>query len=123
MNGLAQITIDAQPVVLKFGMPALRRIMLKMTEQPLIAGEHYTELGLCHVLYAGYLNACAMKDLPAKIPFELFYEYVENGEDEAIKQEIISAMQSFEDSKFVKETIGKKKATMTNHPSHSTGMN
>lgn len=123
MNGIAQITLDGQTVVLKFGMPAVRRIMLKMAEQELMTGDFYTELGLCHVLYAGYLNACAMKDEPPKIPFETFYEYVENGEEVSITQEITVAMRSFEDSKFVKDTLDKKKAATakTNHvPSTGT---
>lgn len=122
MNGLAQITIDGQPVVLKFGLPAVRRIMLKMAEQDLMDGDYYTEIGLCHVLYAGYLNACAMRDEIAKIPFQSFYEFVENGDDDLIKQEIVSAMRSFEESKYVKDALGKKKAatSQSNHV-RSTG--
>lgn len=116
MNGLAQLTIDGQTVALKFGMLALRRIMRKMNEQELTEGNYYTELGLCHVLYAGYMNACAMKDVPADIPFETFYSFVENGDDDRIKQEIISAMRSFEESKSVKDALDKKKAMTMNHP-------
>lgn len=123
MNGIAQITLDGQTVVLKFGMPAVRRIMLKMAEQELMTGDFYTELGLCHVLYAGYLNACAMKDEPAKIAFETFYAYVENSEEGASQEEIVSAMRTFEESKFVKDALGKKKVVTakTNHlPSTGT---
>jgi hypothetical protein len=109
MNGLAQITIDGQPIVLKFGLPALRRIVEKMTQYELIENDQYNELGLSHILYAGYLNACAMKDVPALLTYETFYELIENAEDEATKDEIIGAIRSFEESKFVKAGMAKKK--------------
>jgi|GEM_PF-4209776 len=110
MNGLAQITVDGQALVLKFGLPALRRIFEKMAQYDLLSGEDYNELGLSHILYAGYLNGCAMKDTLATIPYESFYNLVENIEEETIKREVIAAMQVFEDSKYIKLAFGKKKA-------------
>lgn len=121
MNGLAQITVDGQQVVLKFGLPALRRIYEKMKEHRLVdEAEQYNELGLCHILYAGYVNACAMKDKPATIPFEEFYNYVEGADDEAVKEEIISAIRIFEDSKYVKD-LHKKKAVTSPSQLNQTG--
>lgn len=111
MNGLAQITIDGQPVVLKFGLPALRRIREKAATIEFITGAQYNELGITHILYAGYLNACAMKDLPAAIPFESFYEFVDEFQDESVKNEIVSAIRAFEDSKYLSEDFSKKKVT------------
>ena len=109
MNGLAQITIDGQPVVLKFGMPALRRIVEKMQQYQLITGNQYNELGISHILFAGYVNHCAMRDMPPVIEYERFYSFVEDAEEDVF-QEIITAIRSFEDSKYVKETFDKKKA-------------
>lgn len=121
MNGLAQITIDGQLVVLKFGLPALRRIAQRAATMELITGNQYNELGITHILYAGYVNACAMKDLPATIPFESFYEFVDEFQDETVKNEIVAAIRSFEDSKYVSEAFDKKKV-MKESGETSTGI-
>lgn len=111
MNGVAQITIGGQSIALKFGLPALRRIYEKMQEYSLVTGEMYNDLGFCHILYAGYLNACAMEDKPHTIAFMQFYAYVERSDEDDVAKEIIAAIRSFEDSKVVKDTH-KKKAEM-----------
>lgn len=112
MNGLAQITIDGQPVVLKFGLPALRQIVRKYAMVEMTVGDDYSELGVAHILYAGYLNGCAMKDTIPVLSFEKFYEFVEGVEDVTVMQEIISSMRSFEESKAVREHLGEKKKVM-----------
>lgn len=120
MNGLAQITIDGQPVVLKFGMPALRRIVEKMQQYQLITGDQYNELGISHILYAGYVNHCAMKDIPPAMEYERFYSFVEDADGDVV-QEIVSAIRSFEDSKHVKEAFDKKKVEKETTSEPSTG--
>jgi len=117
MNGLAQITIDGQPVVLKFGLPALRRILDKMKTVDMITGNQYNELGITHILYAGYCNACEMKDIPVVLPFERFYDYVDDFDTEGVKEEIAFAIRAFEASKYVSGGGEKKKATETASPS------
>lgn len=120
MNGLAQITIDGQPVVLKFGLPALRRILEKMKSVTMITGNQYNELGITHILYAGYCNACEMKDLPIELPFEKFYEYVDGFEMAGVKEEIANGIRQFEASKYVSGGLEKKKVTETTSPSSGT---
>src|SRR6266550_253972 len=107
MNGLAKITIDDRDVVLKFGLPAIRRIMEKMVQYKLsdIDGEEetYNDLGLAHILFAGYLNGCMMKDELPTLEFEAFYTLLEEASyDKAKEKQVIDAIASFEESKIVK---------------------
>jgi len=120
MNGLAQITIDGQSVVLKFGLPALRQIVRSYTTTEMLVGDEYSELGITHILFAGYENGCAMENKVSAIPFKKFYEYVEQVDDEAVKQEIIGAMRAFEESKAVRDHLAKKKMPEATSPSTST---
>jgi len=121
MNGLAQITLDGQPVALKFGMPALQRISQKMATNDLFNGAQWNDLGISHILYAGYVNHCAMKDVLPVYEFEKFYSYVEDAEDEVVIKEIAAAVQVFVDSKLVKELVDKKKVTTLETTNLSTG--
>lgn len=104
MNGVATITMDGTPLRLKFGLPAVRRIMEKMAERQIMNEGVYSDVGLAHILYAGYLNGCLMQDEVATIPFEQFYEHVENVRDsEAARQEVEAAIAAFTASRFVKQ--------------------
>lgn len=110
MNGLAKITFDGREVVLKFGLPAIRRIMEKMLVYKLsdMDGEReiYNDLGLSHILYAGYLNGCMMRDELPSIPFETFYTLLEDSIDNKdLEAQVIAAIASFEASKLVKQSI------------------
>lgn len=107
MNGIATITIDGQEVRLKFGLPAVRRIFEKMAEHQLVVSkdgnEQYNDLGVTHILYAGYLNGCMQRDEQPVLKFESFYDIVENfAAGDHDREEIISAVRSFEESRFVK---------------------
>lgn len=114
MNGLAKITVDGREVVLKFGLPAIRQIMEKMLVYKLsdVDGEReiYNDLGLSHILYAGYLNGCMMRDELPVVPFEAFYTLLEDSADNKDQQDqVIAAIASFEESKQVKQSIEKVK--------------
>lgn len=116
MNGVAKLTVGGQDVVLKFGLPAIRRIMEKMLQYQLTdideetKGETYNDLGLSHVLYAGYLNGCMMRDVPTDIPFEAFYTLLEDcAEDKGKAAEVTAAIACFEESKIVKQSLEKLK--------------
>lgn len=103
MNGIATITLNGQAVRLKFGLPAVRRIMEKMVQYKLADDGIYSDLGLSHVLYAGYMNDCIMRDDAPAIAFEVFYDHVENlRDDEAAKIQVQEAVKAFEASRFVK---------------------
>lgn len=125
MNGLAHITIAGQKVGLKFGLPAVKRIMEKMADHEMMVEGQYTELGITHIIYAGYANYCLMHDTAPVIPFNGFYEQIENIDEEDTKQEVIAAILAFEESKYVKRVIKaneeeKKKAMMILNQSTGT---
>jgi len=111
MNGLAKITIDGQEVVLKFGMPAIRQIAEKTLLYPLLDGDRYNDLGLAHILYAGYINGCLMHDQLPLVTFDKFYDLLENApENESVLAEINTAVRSFEQSKYVAAAVEKQKS-------------
>lgn len=117
MNGLATITIAGQKVGLKFGLPALQRVTEKMKEYDL-----RSELGTAHILFAGYLNYCMMREEAPTLQLQPFYEYAEEVEDtpEGVA-ELSAAVRSFQESRCVRKVLenAKKKAMMT---AESTGM-
>lgn len=128
MQGIAAITIGGQRVGLKFGMPALRQIFEKMKQYPMVVGTKSNDIGIAHILFAGYLNFCIMKDEAPVHTFEYFYDYVETiGDAEGSLDEITDALKAFEDSRFVKPIVAndKKKVTETKETAtttdHSTG--
>lgn len=125
MNSIATITLAGQQVGLKFGLPAVRRFFEKTAQYQLMAGNMYTELGVAHILYAGYLNYCIMLEQPPILEFQPFYELVEDLDDPNIAKQIAAATKAFEESKYVKRMVEavddeKKKATMMTE-SQSTG--
>lgn len=104
MNGIANITIGGNPVRLKFGLPAVRRIFEKMSDIKLMEGDAYTEEGICLIVHSGYLNGCIQRDEVPAVPFEVFYDYVEDFRaDRTNEQEVRAALKSFEDSRFIKK--------------------
>ena len=101
MNGIAQITVAGQKVGLKFGMPAVRRFFEKTMQYELMTDNKYTDLGLAHLVYAGYVNWCIMKDQATELKFEDFYTLIEDA-DEETRVEVIAAVKAFEESKLIK---------------------
>lgn len=102
MNGVATITISGQTVRLKFGLPSLKQIAGKMAEFEFFDGNAYSDMGLTNILYAGYINACMQRDEVPALPFESFYDYVEDFRVDFTNQaEVQAAMKSFEESRFV----------------------
>lgn len=109
MNGIANITVGGQVVRLKFGLPAIRKIFEKMSEYEFIQDGIYTDMGMTHILYGGYINGCMLKDELPDIPFEAFYEYVEDFKADLTNQEEAkSAIMAFEQSRFVKKAVHKE---------------
>lgn len=107
MNGIAKITVAGQEVGLKFGMPAVRRFFEKAKGLDLMLDGRYTDLGLAHLMYAGYLNYCIMKDQPPHIAFDAFYDLLENP-GEKTREEVYEAVRAFEESKFIKPLVDAK---------------
>lgn len=113
-NGLCTIIITNQEVKLLFGMPAIRRIGDKMAKVDFIDQNtlSYTETGIAHILYAGYLNGCAANDETPVFPFNAFYSFVENAILDGQLEQVAAAVRCFEESKVV-EAFSKKAAEAT----------
>lgn len=123
MNGIATITISGTPVRLKFGLPAIKRIFLKMAgDEPLTDGDTYTYAGMANILFAGYLNSCMLEEKTPILSFEDFYNVIEEfAFDKAGEKEITDCIRAFEDSRAVKRAGDKmrpeeKKSPMTQSP-------
>lgn len=101
-NGYTTIVIGGETVGLKYGLPAVRQITEKLSGGNLITGNTYNEVGIAHILYAGYINNCIVKEVEAKHKFEFFYDFIEeiaiSGEVEGVTE----AIKCFEESRFVK---------------------
>jgi hypothetical protein len=103
MNGIATLTIQGQQVLLKFGMPAVRRFFEKDLEYGFTKDGSYSDLAIAHILYAGYENGCMLKDEPKKLEFQAFYELAESfsmGDNNG--EEIVAAITAFNDSRIIK---------------------
>lgn len=124
MNGIAAITIQDQEVLLKFGLPAVRRIIERTAKGDLISDGIYNELGIAHILYAGYKNGCMLEDKPEQFEFQDFYNLVEDytlGEDE--KGQIMKAVTAFAESKFIERAAAKgRELKEEEEKKSSTGM-
>jgi hypothetical protein len=124
MNGIAIITIQGQEVRLKFGLPAIRHYMEASLTTALTSGEVYSDHGIAVILYAGYKNACLIREEPEKFRLEDFCELVE--EDYTLESEgkeaIIAAIKAFNDSRVVKKVSERlKNAKEEEEKKRSTG--
>ena len=72
------ININGKDVKLKFGMHCARYLSEKLQGHYCFDGDEITEIGIGHVLYAGYINACAVADAKADLSFEDFVDFIES---------------------------------------------
>lgn len=79
------INIENKEIGLKFGMYSARYLSNKLTNGYCFEGESITEIGIAHVLYAGYLNNCAIKDIQPELTFERVVDFVEECSKDANK--------------------------------------
>lgn len=79
------INIENEKIGLKFGMYAARYLSNKLTNGFCFDGDSITEIGISHVLYAGYLNNCAIKDIEPTLTFERVVDFVEECSKDADK--------------------------------------
>lgn len=108
MNGYIAILMDGEKIGIKFGMPAIRQFGKNLKKFELITEGAYNELGIAHILYAGYCCNCQIKYEEPEIKFEKFYEFAE----EALKNEerlgvIKDVVKCFEESQYVQEVVEK----------------
>lgn len=102
-SGYTTIEIDGAKVGLKFGLPALRQLGEKDKTVPLYDNGNYSDLGIAHIIYAGYCNNQYIKDESPSIPFGKFYEFVEDciSDVEKAVSLIRPVIECFEQSKYV----------------------
>ena len=72
-----KLTINGSEVGLKFGMHSLRYLRDKMNPA-CYDGDSLTEIGIAHVIYGGYVNNCAIKDIQPELTFEGVVDFVES---------------------------------------------
>lgn len=79
------INIEGQEIGLKFGMFSAKYLQGKLNNGFCFIGDEITEIGIAHVIYAGYLNNCAIKDIKPEITFERVVDFIEGSIKDADK--------------------------------------
>lgn len=80
-----RIKIDDKEYGLKYGMLSARYLADKLQNPYCFNGEEITEIGIAHVVYAGYVNNCAIKDEKPDLTFERVVDFVEGSVKDADK--------------------------------------
>jgi hypothetical protein len=102
MQNYCEITVLGQKVGLKFGLPSVRQIAEKSIKYGLSNGrDEFNELGYAHILYAGYCNNNLAKEISGPLTLEDFIDHVENCTVSNQFDEIIMALNTFQNSKTV----------------------
>lgn len=110
-----RLTINDREIGLKFGMYSARYLSDKLSNGYCFVGENITEIGIAHVLYAGYLNNCAVKDQPAELTFEQIVEFIEASlTNQPVMDAIAGVIKVWSESQLIKQATEpetKKKKT------------
>ncbi|MEJ7738521.1 MAG: hypothetical protein WKF97_13910 [Chitinophagaceae bacterium] len=103
-NGYTQIKINNQEIGIKFASAALLQIREKVKGNPMLfSGDELTQADVAHLIYAGYCNNCLRKDEQPSIPFEDFFDFVEQSTAEVLR----TIMECYMGSPFVAPYIDK----------------
>lgn len=106
MNGYISVLMDGEKIGIKFGMPAIRQFGTNLKKFELITEGAYNELGIAHILYAGYCCNCQVKYEVPEIKFEKFYEFAEQAlSNEERLQVIKDVIKCFEESQYVQAVV------------------
>lgn len=108
------ILIGETEIGLKFGMHAARYLSQKLDNGFCFDGDSITEIGIAHVVYAGYLNNCAVKDMKPGLSFEEVVDFVETSVNDVDKvATLTNVIQLWTSVQFVpkEQTETKKKRT------------
>jgi hypothetical protein len=112
-----KLTINDQDVGLKFGMHAARYLAAKFSGAACFDGDTITEIGISHIIYGGYLNNCAVKDIAPSLSFEDIVDFVESSVGDSAKvSNIAEAVKVWSDCQIVQAAAagvddGKKKVS------------
>lgn len=107
-------TIKGETVAIHFGLPAVRMIHENAAKYPIQNEKgYYNNLGVAHIIYAGYLNACMIRQLVPTFEFTDFYIELEEGfftQDQDNRwKEGINAVAIYSDSFVVKSLLEQEK--------------
>jgi hypothetical protein len=80
-----KIKIDDKEYGLKYGMLSARYLAEKLQNPYCFNGEEITEIGIAYVVYAGYINNCAIKDIKPELTLERVVDFVEGSVKDADK--------------------------------------
>lgn len=114
MTGRCNINMNGENVPLRFGMPAVRWFMERITQEHIapLSDDSINETGIAYLLYAGYYNWCIADDKIPQKTLSDFMEWVElMADDPDAQKEMMKAGEAFRDSKVVNKAIDK----MTEH--------
>ena len=103
-SGYTTIDINGQKVGLKFGLPAIRQIGEYQAKVPFYEGKQYSDIGIAHIIFAGYCCNQLMKMADQELTFEQVYEYVEEriANIDSVTTDLKPVVECFENSKFLK---------------------
>lgn len=108
-SGYTTILINGQTVGLKFGLPALKQLGEFEKKVPFYDGNNYSDLGMAHIIYAGYCNNQFIKTQDVTYQFEDFYNVVEeclNDAEQAVSV-LRPIIECFEQSRYVAPVAAK----------------
>ena len=72
-----KLKLKDKEIGLKFGMVSDRYLSEKLAGGYCFNGDDITEIGLAHIIYGGYINNCALKDIAPELTFEQVVDFIE----------------------------------------------
>lgn len=112
MSNYSNYVIKGKTVTLWFGLPAVRRVhevKFSITNEE----GYYNNLGVAHIIYAGYLNACMIREQAPEFVFEDFYGEIEAGfftQDQDVRwRQGVDAVRIYSESFVVKSLLEQEK--------------
>lgn len=107
-NGICAIEINGRPISLKFGLPACRYFIEKISQGHIkpISAETVNEVGVAYLIYAGYYNHCIISDAVPDMKLSDIMNWIEeNMGTDAIKQQMQLVADCYKESTTVKRYL------------------
>jgi len=120
MNGSCNITINGQPVGLKFAYPAIKwftEASMKDDGIFFTPGEDstFTVEGLAKLIQCSYRNHCLLKEIEPSLSYEDFFNYVEDNQDsEEGQKELLRITEVYATASVIKRLIDAQKKNQQN---------
>lgn len=119
MNGSTTIQINGRQVGLKFAFPAIKWFTEENAKRPDIYfvkgdSEGFTVEGLAKLIECSYKNHCLIKETEPSIPYEIFFDYVENNQEtEEGQKELTRITEVYAQSSVMKRVIENQKKSQS----------